>query len=194
MTEPNPMTTTLSDILTGATFPEETITVFLDADAMYTYAKATRNRDTDLAKREEWEAVVEAIEEELADKAIKVTIRDIPLSVRKNVVKSVRKEYKPIEIAGRKVDTEKGLEEINTRLWALYITKIEAKGQVFHPTLEDIRTLQDSAPDVALGAIAQAIDNLTETTTSGYSQAVSLDFLSQPSQTDEPDSSTPTSN
>lgn len=178
----DPMKTSLKQVLAGIEFPEETITVFLNAKQMYLYSKAKREWDSDPVNDEKRQ-VVEAYESAFENEALKVTVRDIPLSTRRAVVKKVRSEFPPSEnMFGAPIDTPEGFEEINTRLWALYIVSMEHNGKSVSVEPDDIRTLRESAPDVTLEAISNAIDQLTEGAKSGYEQIVQAPgFLSQPS-------------
>ncbi|MCK9599199.1 MAG: hypothetical protein M0R06_09175 [Sphaerochaeta sp.] len=189
----NPKTFNLKAALAGISYPEETVTVFLDAKLMYEYSQAKREWDYDPANKEK-EARVEELEKKFEDIALTITVKDMPSRIRKDVVKKVRAEF-PAEVNmfGVPIDTVEGQEELQVHLWALYITSITAPdGTVIAPpSLDDIRALRDAAPDIALGAIKTAIDGLTEITKSGYEQAVQAPgFLSQPSLTESPDSTT----
>lgn len=192
MSNPNPLHADMRKILEGISFPEETVTVFLDADLMYEYAKACRDADYDPMSKEK-AAEVERIEKECAEVAVQVTVKDLPVSKRRAVLQRVREMHPPKDtIFGEPADTPEGREELQAQLWALYVTRIQGAGEAFTPTVDDIKALRDSAPDLALNTIATAIDNLTTGAKSGYEQAVSeLGFLSRRSQTDEPSTPTP---
>lgn len=181
----DPKTFSLKQALAGISFPEETVTVFLNAKQMYLYSKAKREWDYDPASDEKRQ-VVEAYESAFENEALKVTVRDIPVSTRKAVLKKVREEFPPKENAfGMLMDTPEGRDELDNRLWALYIVSVEMGGERLTLEPDDIKTLRNEAPDVALGAIAGAINELTEGAKSGYEQIVQEPaFLSQPSLTE----------
>lgn len=189
----NPKTFNLKAALAGISYPEDTVTVFLDAKLMYEYSQAKREWDYDFANKEK-EARVEELEETFKDIALKVTVKDMPSKIRKDVVNKVRKDFPPeTNMFGGKVDTPEGQEEIQLQLWTLYITTITGPdGSVILPDVDDIKLLRDEAPDIALETIKKAIDGLTEITKSGYEQVVqSPGFLSQPSPMESPDLTTP---
>lgn len=190
----DPKTFDLRAALAGVSFPEETVTIFLDASKMYEYAQLKRKADYNPAD-EELQKSVEDFENIFKESAIQVTIRDIPVKLRKDILKRVHKDFPPDThpLLGQKVNTQDGEEEFQTQLWAAHIVEMRnAQGGVLHPTADDIRALRDTASVVTLGVIREAIDRLTSDTTSGYEQIVQgLDFLSQPSQPETPDSTTP---
>ena len=190
---PDPKTFTLKDALAGISFPEETVTVFLDAGLMYEYAQAKRDMDYDPANNEK-QAKVEELETLFKDIALTVRVKDMPSKIRKDVVKKVRVEYPPTtNMLGMAIDTPEGQEELQVQLWSMYVISITAPdGTVISPDADDIRTLRDNAPDIALNAIKSAIDGLTDITKSGYEQIVKEPgFLSQPSPMESPDLTTP---
>ncbi|MCK9603154.1 MAG: hypothetical protein M0R66_02060 [Candidatus Omnitrophica bacterium] len=188
----NPKTFNLKEALAGISYPEDTVTVFLDAKLMYEYSQAKREWDYDPANKKK-EARVEELEKTFEGIALKVTVKDMPSRIRRDVVNKVRGEFPPEKnMFGMAIDTPEGQEELQLQLWALYITSITAPdGTVIVPDVEDIKLLRDEAPDIALDTIRKAIDGLTEITKSGYEQAVQAPgFLSQPSLTESPDSTT----
>ena len=183
---PEPKLFDLKAALSGRTFATETVTIFLDEDAMYNYARISQASDLDPASKEK-AAERDKLLKFLQAIAIKVTVRSVPQDQEETIVQELVEKYPPRYSAiGSELPDREANAELNAKLWQLHIVKIEAPdGSFIVPNEHDIRALRDSAPRVALETIARAINELNTKVRSGYDTAVQdPDFLSQPSPTE----------
>lgn len=178
---PEPKTFNLLAALEGRTYATDTVTVFMDEGLMYAYAKASRDADYDPADKKK-EAVVQELLKTFDGIALKFTVRTVPQEQQEVIFEEIEEEFPPqYSPIGLVLPNRKANAEFNARLWALHIVNIEAPdGASMVPSVEDIKALRASAPQVTLEAIAAAIDGLTKQSGSAYEQVVkNPDFLSR---------------
>ncbi len=186
MTEQDPTRFDLVAALKGRTYPEDTVTIFLDEAKMYEYAKASRDADHD-PMNEEKQELAKKIFNDFKEIAITVTLKSAPRHVVKAVEEEIEEKYpSKFSAFGILEPNAAREEEFNLRLWSIYIQRMELSDGTFSvPSPEEIATFRDAAPQVALEVVAKAIDDLFEVTKSGYEQIVKdPDFLSQRSRTE----------
>lgn len=185
---PNPKTFDLAGLLAGIEQPEDTVEVFLDKRVMYEIQKAqqTIRRATALKDEEALKAAEQAYKD-LAEVGIKSRLvfhlRDTPRHVKKALrMKAERKHASEPNAWGMKIPSAEQEEYFTNLRWSSHIVKVvAADGAEGELSPEDVASFRDSAPDVSVKHIEDAINAFTLETEQGF-ETLSQEqgFLSQP--------------
>jgi len=184
----NPKTFDLIAALTGRSYPQDTVRVVFDEAGMYALAKATDLAYRNPASKELEEARVR-VEKALEGDIYEFTVRGVPRHILKTLTEKVLAKY-PITKFGEATQ-DPGAEDYFAQLeWEMYVVKVKSPdGSEVVPTPDDIAAMLKLLPASGIHAVASAIASLRDNAERGYEQLVQgLDFLSQPFQTEEPDS------
>ena len=172
--------------LEGRSYPEDTVTIFLDEALMYEYSKAKYDADRDPANEEKQETL-KTLMALIKDLSFKVHLRGVPRFRIVELSESVAKDF-PVKTNafGNQIADPKANEVFTLGAWALHITGFEPAGaERFVPTSQELESFRRLAPAAALEEVGSAIDRLSQGARSGYEQIVmDPDFLSQPSPTE----------
>lgn len=178
MTELDHETFDIRDVLTGRTFPEDEVTVHLDAKADFEIHRLNQEasvlrltRKTDEARA--LEAAVEALIKQASGTAIKVTVRAIPNELRETIMDEVLEKYPEERNIMGQVEPVKERDLLWTnRRWQAHIVSLETpKGTDNDISLEKIVALRASVPEYGLQKIADTIDGLYHGAKGGFEQA-----------------------
>lgn len=182
---PTPKTFDLAGALSGRTFPEITVPVFLDEAMQFDLSRL----DKEIARTVEPEKVA-ALEKERSELlttfkefALKVLVKGAPRHLRKATVEKITKDFPAKKDAFGRIEADPAADDaFATATWLLHVQRIDAPdGSVLIPTEEDIINFRNNAPDASITAVELAISELTSGAKAGYESAVQdLDFLSQP--------------
>lgn len=193
--KPSPETFDLGSFLTGRTYPEDVIHVYLDEQAISQIQGLVDLRN-DLELEDEPDTAEIAKIQGLIDQAqaaaeaslLKITIRGVANRRRLNVFTKINEEFPMNPKAFRTGTADAKDRERNEAtvlaLWNLHIVKIEnAQGQVIEsiPT-QFINELYEESPEPVIARITTAINDLQHDQASKFESYVKEpDFLSRPS-------------
>lgn len=175
----------IADVLSGRSYPTETVEVYMDEGVAYEISKV--NAEIAIAtKKSEDTADLEKRLEDLVKKGsesrLTFHLRGISRHDRQNIVKAVMEEHpQKTDFLGRP-EPDLDADEMYTNLtWAALTEKIEVSAGVVEPVgTDDINLLRANLPDGALETIAKAVSALTEGAKSGFETlAQEHGFLSQ---------------
>lgn len=186
---PNPATFDIADLFNGKAYPKTSVDVWMDEDAAYQiYKNAQAVRDALQRDEQEKFAELEAKHNELIKRAepSRVTFnltgvsRDDRQAALDKVLDTHPMEY---NFLGQAKPNPKADEMHANLRWALHTESIvRADGAtIVAPTPEQIKFFRGKAPDSALRAIEEAINEFTDGAASGFDTiAQETGFLSQP--------------
>lgn len=188
MTEtPNPKTFDLGEFLAGRSYPEKTVSIYLDEAAGLTLLMMNKELDrlTTLKDSDgfaELEAKQIALIESLNERRMQVTVRGVPRKVLSDIFKLVDAELPPKKDAFGREDFDAAREErASSLLWTASIVKIVSPdGGQITPSEEDVVGLRELAPNADLRTIQAAIDEVAAAGDGFEVAARSVDFLSKP--------------
>jgi hypothetical protein len=186
---PNPKTLDLGALLAGVELPTDTVDVYMNAAVAYAISK---NRAAHKKAELLGEDGVEALEKEFDElveageaSRIVVHLKAVPKGVRKALIQKALDKF-PAEtnFMGHLVpNSERDDYHANLR-WAAHIEKIvapHANAEAHAPTIEQVESFREQAPDASVDAIENGIVALEEGAKSGFDTlAQEHGFLSQP--------------
>lgn len=183
------MTFDLAAYFAGTNYPEDSVTVYLDAALLQKRAKLSAAAMEAVSSQDDEKAAaitaeLEKLNEVAEQSKFVIHIRGVDREVEQAILASVEKDH-PLQrdFLGREVSNPEGDEILTTRLWQAKITKIEAPGGavMVAPTEEQIKVFRAKAPKPALRAVHEAIQKLDAETAEGFSALVEdTGFLSTP--------------
>jgi len=186
---PETKTFDLAAVLEGRDYPEKTVDVYFDESLGMAVSEAN-NILGDLAKKGESSAYKDAEKkfEDLLKTAEKhryrVLLRGVPRKVKKDILTRLMAEYpKDKNIFDLDSFTPEKEEFYSGLLWEAYVVNItDPSGATSgKPNQDDIRTFRSYAPQSAVNAIEQGIQDLENEVSAGFEViARSADFLSKP--------------
>lgn len=188
MTEaPSPKTFDLGEFLAGRSYPEKTVSIYLDEAAGLTLLEMNKELDrlSTLKDTKAFEALDKAQQnliKSLDERKIQVTVRGLPRKLVKDIVAKVEAEYPTKRNAfGQEELNPDGNEALSSLIWAAHITQIVSPdGSTITPSEDDIKALRDLAPQADLRAIQKAIDEVNGASDGFEIASRSVDFLSKP--------------
>lgn len=179
----DPKTFDLMAALQGRSYPEDTVVVFLDEGAMYSYSRASEMAERDPANKA-LQKSVDGILKEMKDLAYKVHLKGVPREVRVALYKQTVEDFPLKKDSLGNIQENLDFEEaFNQGEWELYVVGIEAPdGSKASLNSDVIKAFRGTAPQASVEAVNVAIAGLRDGAVSGYEQTVQgLNFLSQPS-------------
>lgn len=188
MTELDSKTFDISAALTGRSYPEDVVAVYLDEAVGYEIYKneIELRRLSILGKSDEYQELdkeTDELKDQIAHSRLEFHIRGLPRKVARDLEKKVTTKY-PVQtnpLNGEEIFNQDREEYRNNLVWAAFINRIvDANGAEFvAPGPSTIEEIRNYAPAAALEAIDTAIVQLTQGAKSGFETAAKdADFLS----------------
>ena len=186
MTDVTPRTADLTDILSGRSFPTDTVDVYLDEKAAYLVftlnndirASQARNEDTT-----ELEAERDKIAKAAEDTKRVFHLRGVSRKAQEDAVEvTFAKHPQEYDAFGRPRPNFEGDRKMAALTWALYVQKIVMPdgSELVAPSEEMMALFRGEAPDFAVKTVDQAIDSLRGGAARGFEAIVQdHDFLSR---------------
>lgn len=192
--KPAPETFDLGAFLSGRTYPEDIVTVYLDEQAISRIQGLVdlRNEmeledEPDTAEIAKIQGLIDQARKAAEDSALQLTIRGISNRRRQTLLRQVTTEYPLSPKAFRSGVDPKDHDRNEATvlaLWQAHIVRIEnSRGQVLENIQPEFLTeLYEESPDAAVARITQAIQDLQNDQASKFESYVKEpDFLSRPS-------------
>lgn len=189
MSELDPKTFDLAKVLAGVDYPETTVDVYFNSDLAYKIASLNDELEKlSVVGGKEYEKAQKEFDkfiDEVKEHKFTFHIKGVPTNVENSINETIRTQY-PVKRNALGMPESDNAEADNAYVRLImqaYISKIVAPdgSTIVAPSLEDVDTLFDNAPQHALAVIQDAIVQLKMKTAQGFEIGVkSADFLSQP--------------
>lgn len=202
----DPLVEDVPSILSGRVYPEDTVSVFMDEDALYEIG--THREELELleetfrgipdesidaddtgilqADRDKYRAAMErlnAAKDRLRASELKILIRGVPKTARDNLQEAIKAEY-PVDPEDQEATQRLQVDQFLNQSWALHVVKITraaTEEEIDNVDAGFMAAFRTHAPDSAVAELAGAISKLYSGANAGFEFTTqSADFLSQP--------------